>query len=36
MACEREEREKVEFMGEENIKEDVWTSGRKRNMENED
>jgi hypothetical protein len=26
--------EKTEYMGEENIKEDIWTSGRTRNMGN--
>jgi hypothetical protein len=34
MAYDRDGYEKTEYMGEENIKEDIWTSGRTRNMEN--
>jgi hypothetical protein len=33
MAYDREGYEKTEYMGQENI-EDIWTSGRTRNMEN--
>jgi hypothetical protein len=34
MAYDRGGHEKAENMGEENIKEDIWTSGRTSNMEN--
>ena len=34
MAYDRDGYVKAEYMAEENIKEDIWTSGRTRNMEN--
>jgi hypothetical protein len=33
MARDRDGHEEIRFMGEENIKEDMWTGGRARNME---
>jgi hypothetical protein len=33
MAYDRPEYEKTEYMGEENVKEDVWKVGRTRNVE---
>jgi len=33
MAYDRDGYEKTEYIGQENIKEDIWTSGRTRNME---
>jgi hypothetical protein len=35
MACDRDGKVQAEYMGEENIKEDIWTSGRTRNVEPE-
>jgi hypothetical protein len=34
MACDWDGYETTEYMGEEYIKEDMWTSGRARNMKN--
>ena len=34
MGSDREGYEKNEYMGEENIKKDIWTSGRARYVEN--
>jgi len=34
MDCDRDGYEKTEYMGEENINKDMWTSGRARNVEN--
>ena len=34
MAYDTDRYAKTEYMGQQNIKGDIWTSGRKRNMEN--
>jgi hypothetical protein len=34
VAYDRDAYEKTEYMREENVKEDVWTSGRTRSVEN--
>jgi hypothetical protein len=36
MACNRDGYEKTKYMGGENIEEDIWASGRTRNVENKD